>query len=172
MIHMTTTNLQIYIKSLMFGPKIICQLTVKNAWDRLDWYLGTWEWLNQRVEGFVMEEVKRFFAARGIGTSELAKGLVIHEVWFYKKSFWFKIFCWPYLCCRCLGQLYCFQPGEAATLQGLQPGTTRIKLFLQKNNKVKVSWLQADGRPQNQEEYTMGESSAEDQSLSPRLKNI
>jgi len=27
-----------------------------------------------------MEEVKRFFAARGIGTSELAKGLVIHEV--------------------------------------------------------------------------------------------
>ena len=32
--------------------------------------------------------------------------------------------------------------------------------------------MQADGRPQNQEEYTMGESSAEDQSLSPRLKNI
>ena len=29
-----------------------------------------------------MEEVKSFFAARGIGTSELAKGLVIHEVCF------------------------------------------------------------------------------------------
>ena len=27
-----------------------------------------------------MEEVRNFFAARGIGTSELAKGLVIHEV--------------------------------------------------------------------------------------------
>ena len=31
-----------------------------------------------------MEEAKRFFAARGIGTSELAKGLVIHEVCFPK----------------------------------------------------------------------------------------
>ena len=31
-----------------------------------------------------MEEVKHFFAARGIGTSELAKGLVIHEVCFTK----------------------------------------------------------------------------------------
>jgi len=27
-----------------------------------------------------MEEIKSFFASRGLGTSELAKGLVIHEV--------------------------------------------------------------------------------------------
>ena len=36
--------------------------------------------MNGRIEGLVMEEVKHFFAARGIGASELAKGLVIHEV--------------------------------------------------------------------------------------------
>ena len=33
-----------------------------------------------------MEEVKSFFAARGIGTSELAKGLVIHEVCFTRTN--------------------------------------------------------------------------------------
>ena len=27
-----------------------------------------------------MDEVKKFFTARGIGTSDLAKGLVVHEV--------------------------------------------------------------------------------------------
>ena len=32
------------------------------------------------VEGFAMEEIKSFFTSRGLGTSELAKGLVIHEV--------------------------------------------------------------------------------------------
>ena len=37
-----------------------------------------------------MEEVKSFFAARGIGTSELAKGLVIHEVCFTKNPVGFK----------------------------------------------------------------------------------
>ena len=37
-----------------------------------------------------MEEVKTFFAARGIGTSELAKGLVIHEVCFTKNPVGFK----------------------------------------------------------------------------------
>ena len=37
---------------------------------------------------------------------------------------------------------------------------------------VSESWLQADGRPQNEEEYTMGESSGEDQRISARLKNI
>ena len=28
----------------------------------------------------IMEEIKSFFTSRGLGTSELAKGLVIHEV--------------------------------------------------------------------------------------------
>ena len=37
-----------------------------------------------------MEEVRSFFAARGIGTSELAKGLVIHEVCFTKNPVGFK----------------------------------------------------------------------------------
>ena len=40
------------------------------------------------------------------------------------------------------------------------------------SNQSKQSWLQADGSPQIEEEYSMGESTAEDKRLSSCLKNI
>ena len=60
----------------------------------------------------IMEEIKSFFTSRGLGTSELAKGLVIHEVdlLFFSnlpENIIKSLF-------RCLGLPYYSQPGEAA----------------------------------------------------------
>ena len=124
-----------------------------------------------------MEEVRTFIAARGIGTSELAKGLVIHEVcskisknnmtisavlqvlgaailfsawggcYFARPSARYA----PYQISQDLFQISWVPVSN-------QPFCTVVSELGEKNE----SWLQADDRSQNKEEHAMGESSAED----------
>ena len=60
----------------------------------------------------IMEEIKSFFTSRGLGTSELAKGLVIHEVDLLFFSNLPENLKKPHF--RCLGLPLCSQPGEDA----------------------------------------------------------